>query len=317
MVTVLIHQDTSSVPPMTTPVLDLTTSQSNSPTVNASHLISTETTTTIATTTTLSPPPPQPQQSTTYPILLQRIGELEQHMENLIQDKLALEERLNKHRSRLYNLEDLNITQKVSKAIDKIVTNAVDWAMQAPLRARFSDLPAKSLERDYSNQLLADLDEARRKKRKKRDLPRTPSGSPPPQPPPPPPPAGASGAISTSRASGSTQLPTPPPTPSTDTNQGNQQQGNGALSSSKSAALTPQSMAWTTSDTRYESAGFAATHETSPADYLMNDDSILNEHVHFYVDEDTENDHLPKVDMRKDWWKPLPEEERSTTPEPA
>nr|GEV94965.1 hypothetical protein [Tanacetum cinerariifolium] len=85
-------------------------------------------------------------------------------------------------------------SEKVSKAVDEIVTDTVDWAMQAPLRARFSDLPANSLERDYSNQLLADLDEARKKKRKKRDLSRTPSGSPPPQPPSPPPPAGASGA---------------------------------------------------------------------------------------------------------------------------
>ncbi|GJT24600.1 hypothetical protein Tco_0894537 [Tanacetum coccineum] len=146
-------------------------------------------------------------------------------MANLIQDKSDLEERLNKHGSRLYNLENLNIPQKVSKAVDEIITNAVDWAMQAPLRARFSDLPTvdmkkilqqrmfednsykahevhknlfearqKSLERDYSNQLLAYLDEARRKKRNKCDSPRTPSGSPPPQPPPPPPPAGASSA---------------------------------------------------------------------------------------------------------------------------
>ncbi|GJZ05561.1 hypothetical protein Tco_0539354 [Tanacetum coccineum] len=83
---------------------------------NAPLPTSTATTTTITTTTTLPPPPPQPQQSTTDPILLQRIGEHEQHMANLIQDKSALEERLNKHGSRLYNLENLNIPQKVSKA---------------------------------------------------------------------------------------------------------------------------------------------------------------------------------------------------------
>nr|GEY18741.1 hypothetical protein [Tanacetum cinerariifolium] len=53
-------------------------------------------------------------------------------------------------------------------------------------------------------------------------------------------------------------------------------------------------MAWTTFDTRYESAG-----------------------VHLFDDEDSKNDHLPKDDSRKDWWKQLPEEERSTTPEPA
>nr|GEV07032.1 hypothetical protein [Tanacetum cinerariifolium] len=138
----------------------------------------------------------------------------------------------------------------------------------------------KSLERDYSNQLLSNLDEARRKKRKKHDLPRTPFGSPPPQPHPPPPSAGASGAL-----------------------------GSGALSSSKTAASTPQSMAWTTSDTRYESVGFAATQETSPTDYLMNDDSILDEQVHLSDDEDTGNDHLPKADMREYRWKPLPKEE--------
>nr|GEW56708.1 hypothetical protein [Tanacetum cinerariifolium] len=78
------------------------------------------------------------------------------------------------------------------------------------------------------------------------------------------------------------------PPPSTDTNRGNQQQ-----------------------------ADFVATQETSPTDYLMNDDSILDEQVHFSDDEDTRNDHLPKADKRNDWWKPLPEEERPETPKPA
>nr|GEX42542.1 putative zinc finger, CCHC-type [Tanacetum cinerariifolium] len=161
------------------------------------------------------------------------------------------EERLDKHGSRLYNLRNLNIPQKVSKVVDDIITDAVDWAMQAPLRARLSDLPAVDMKEilqqrmfkdnsyeahdDHKNLLWADrplsgpglvykkldLDEARRKKRMKHNLPRTPSG--------------------------------------------------GALSSSKSAASTPQSMAWTTYDTRYESAGFDTNHVISPTDYLKND----------------------------------------------
>ncbi|GKC18199.1 hypothetical protein Tco_1014981, partial [Tanacetum coccineum] len=129
---------------------------------------------------------------------------------------------------------DLTVSHPVSKAVDEIVTDAVDWVMQAPLQARFHDLPAvdmkeilqqrmfedksyeahedhknlydalqKSLERDYSNQLLADLDEARKKKRKRR----------------------ASGALGTSGASGSSQLPLPPPPPSTGTSRSAQQQG--------------------------------------------------------------------------------------------
>nr|GEZ17760.1 hypothetical protein [Tanacetum cinerariifolium] len=205
------------------------------------------TTSTVMTTTTIPPPPPQPQQSTTDPTLLKRIDELKQHM--------------------------------VSKAVDEIVTDAVDWAMQAPLRARFSDLPTvdikeilqqrifesksyeahehhkklydaleNSSERNYSDQLLSDLEEAHQKKRKRRDVPRTPSGSPPPQLPHPPPPAGTSGAP-----------------------------GNKALSSSKSAASVPQSMAWTKSDTRYEYADLYGTQALSPTDSLIPHDSVLDE----------------------------------------
>ncbi|GJT63027.1 hypothetical protein Tco_1006560 [Tanacetum coccineum] len=76
-------------------------------------------------------------------------------------------------------------------------------------------------------------------------------------------------------------------------------------------------MAWTTSDTRYESDGVFGTQELSPTDYLMQDDSIPEEKVLLSDDEDSENDHQPKADVRKDWWKPLPEEERPATPEPA
>ncbi|GKD80172.1 hypothetical protein Tco_1342793, partial [Tanacetum coccineum] len=42
---------------------------------------------------------------------------------------------------RLYKLENLDIPHQVSKAVDEIVTDAVDWAIQAPLRDRFRDLP--------------------------------------------------------------------------------------------------------------------------------------------------------------------------------
>nr|GEY09349.1 hypothetical protein [Tanacetum cinerariifolium] len=55
MVSVLIHQDTSSVPPMTTLVIDLMTSQSGSPLPTSSV-----TTSIVMTTTTIPPPPPQP-----------------------------------------------------------------------------------------------------------------------------------------------------------------------------------------------------------------------------------------------------------------
>nr|GEW69418.1 hypothetical protein [Tanacetum cinerariifolium] len=118
------------------------------------------------------------------------------------------------------------------------------------------DALEKSLERDYSDQLLSDPEEARQKKRKRRDFP----------PPPPPLATGTSGST--------------------------QQQGCKAPSSSNSAASVPQSMAWTTSDTRYKL-------------------------VHLSDDEDYRNDHLPTADSRKGWWKPLPTKERPATPKPT
>nr|GEV96230.1 hypothetical protein [Tanacetum cinerariifolium] len=172
--------------------------------------------------------------------------------QSLLQHNLALEERLDKHGSRLYKLENLNIPHQVSKAVDEIVTYTVEWAMQVPLRARFSDLPTIDIKEILQQRMFKNLEEACQKKRKRRDVPRTPSGSPPLQPPPPPPPAGASGAPGTSEASRSSQLPLPPPPSSTGTSGSTQQQGSKALSSSKSAASAPYSMAWTTSDTKYE-----------------------------------------------------------------
>ncbi|GJS11580.1 hypothetical protein Tco_0368376 [Tanacetum coccineum] len=197
--------------------------------------------------------------------------------------------------------------------------------MQASLRARFRDLPTvdikgilqqrmfednshkahevhndlyealqKSLELDYLNQHLADQEEARKKKRKKCAAPRTPFESPPSLPPPPPPPAGASGAPGSA-----------------------QQTGSEALSSSKPAASTQQSMSWTTSDTRFESTDYTTAQELSPTDSLMQDDSIPDEQVHLSDDEDSRNDHLPKADSRQDWWKPLPEEKTPATPKLA
>ncbi|GKF89816.1 hypothetical protein Tco_0263779, partial [Tanacetum coccineum] len=57
--------------------------------------------------------------------------------------------------------------------------------------------------------------------------------------------------------------------------------------------------------------------ELSPTDFMIQDDSIPDEQVHLFDDEDSGNDHLPKSDSQKDWWKPLPEEERPATREPA
>ncbi|GJU13684.1 hypothetical protein Tco_1136080 [Tanacetum coccineum] len=253
MVTVPIHQDTSSVPLMTTPVIDLTVSQPISTTIQA----------------------PLPTS------IAMRIGELEQHMADLLKDNLALEERLDKHGSRLYKLEILDIPYQVSKAVDEIVTDVVDWAIQAPLRDGFRDLPEADIKEILYHRMWETksyeahedhkkLYEALEKKNKRRhESPKTPPGSLPHQPPPPPPPAGPSGTSGASGASGSSQLPPPPPPSSTNQN------------------------------------------------LHMDADSAPDKHVHSSNDKDIGNDHIPKVNLKQDWWKPLCEEDRPATPKPA
>ncbi|GKF15314.1 hypothetical protein Tco_0056776, partial [Tanacetum coccineum] len=162
MVSVTIHEDTSAIPLMTSPVINLV-SRPDSP---------------------------------------NHIGELKQHIADLVDANQALEERLDKHRSRLYRLENQDIPNQVSKAMDEIVMDAIDWAMNAPLKERFRDLPEVDMKEILHNridQLLSDLAEARKKKKKRQGSPKTPSGSPPH---PPPPPAGPSGTSGASGASG-------------------------------------------------------------------------------------------------------------------
>nr|GEU47517.1 hypothetical protein [Tanacetum cinerariifolium] len=265
IVSVTIQQDTYSIPLMITSIIDLT-SRPESPKVHQLLKV-TATKTTITTTTTIHPPPSQPQQSTTDSMLMKCI----------------------------------DIPHQVSKAIDKVVADAVDWAIQASLQNRFRDLPEsdmkeiirqrmwetnsykthedhmqlyealeKSMNCDHSEELLKDMAKAGKKKKKRRDSSKMPLGSPPhqsPPHPPPPPPAGPSGASGSPRGSRSSQVPPPPPPP-TSTNQ---------------------------------------------EDLQMDDDMAPDAQAQSSDDEDIGNAHIPKVNLRQYWWKPL-EEERPATP---
>nr|GFD35929.1 hypothetical protein [Tanacetum cinerariifolium] len=124
MVSVTIQQDMSSIPPMTSAIIDLT-SRPKSP--NVHQQFKTTITETTTTTTTL-PLPSSQHQSTAEAMMMKHIGELEHIMANLIQENKGLEERLDKHGARLYTLEQLDIPHQVSKAVSEVVTEAVDWA---------------------------------------------------------------------------------------------------------------------------------------------------------------------------------------------
>ncbi|GKG10472.1 hypothetical protein Tco_0341872, partial [Tanacetum coccineum] len=129
------------------------------------------------------------------------------------------------------------IDRKIEEMVKEAVTALVQYAMRAPLHARFKDLPTsdmkgillqrmleenyekghedhrlayealqKSILCDESEQFDADKAKERKKMKSKQDSPKTPPESPPP-PPPPPPSSSASGAFGTTGASDFAQDP--------------------------------------------------------------------------------------------------------------
>ncbi|GJV45804.1 hypothetical protein Tco_1430340 [Tanacetum coccineum] len=340
---------------MTSPVIS-PVPRPDSPNVHGP--LPTTTTTTVATTTTTTtlPLPPQPQQGPSDPILIKRMGELEEFIANLVEENQALETRLDKQGSRINKLETMDlpkmireqtvefidsqeIDQKINESVKEVVISSVKHAMRAPLRARFKDLPTsdmkeillqRMLEENYdkghANHRVAyealqdsirhdesedfDVDKAQEetKKKSKQDSPNTLPGSPLSTPLPPPPPSGASGASGTTRASDSAQAPPPPP-PSSTTHQGGHSTSIVTLSSSKTAASAEYS-AWTTTDTRIN-----PSITTIPDDLYMDDETTADEQAYSSGDE-VGRDHIPTVNLRQSWWKPLTED-RPATPEPA
>nr|GFA08537.1 hypothetical protein [Tanacetum cinerariifolium] len=215
--------------------------------------------------------------------------------------------------SSLQHLKQLDIPQQVSIDVSKVVTDAVDWAMQAPLQNHFKDLPEadmkeilhqrmwqtesykshedhmqlfealkKSMNRDHSDELAQDLAEARKKKKKSRELPKTPPGSPSYQPPPPPPPARPFGPSGAPGASGSSQVPPPPPPPPSSTSQESLSKGSAAPSPSKTDA-SAEYQASTMTDIRLR-----PSISLTPADLEMDEDIAPNEQAQLPDDEHIE-----------------------------
>ncbi|GJU59395.1 hypothetical protein Tco_1237161 [Tanacetum coccineum] len=159
MASVTIQQDTSITPPMTSPVIDLV-SRPHSP--NVHWPLPTTTITTAATTTMTLPLPPQLQQGSSESLLIKRMGELEQHIADRVEENQALESRLDKQGSRIRKLETMDwsnmireettkfiesheIDRKIEESVKDVVSLSVKQAMRAPLRARFKDLPTSDM----------------------------------------------------------------------------------------------------------------------------------------------------------------------------
>ncbi|GJT84710.1 hypothetical protein Tco_1066427 [Tanacetum coccineum] len=135
MVSVTIQQDTSIIPPMTSPVIDLVT-RPDSP--NVHWPLPTTTTTTAApttTTTTTLPLPPQPQQGSSDSILIKRMGELEQHIANLAEENQALETRLDKQGNRIHKVETMDWPKMIrEQTVEFIESQEIDRKIEESVK---------------------------------------------------------------------------------------------------------------------------------------------------------------------------------------
>ncbi|GKE56689.1 hypothetical protein Tco_1495874 [Tanacetum coccineum] len=139
MVTVPISQASSSVPPLSTPIIDLSPPKPASSTTQAPIFTATTTTT-----TTTLPPPPQ-QQSTTESELVERVTALENKFSDLEQNNKNFDNTTRNLGSRVYTLELRDLPHKIDEAVRENVKEAVQIALQAPLRDRFRDLSEEDM----------------------------------------------------------------------------------------------------------------------------------------------------------------------------
>nr|GEZ35826.1 ribonuclease H-like domain-containing protein [Tanacetum cinerariifolium] len=195
----------------------------------------------------------------------------------------------------LTSMISTDIPHQVSKAVDEVVTDAVDWAMQAPLQNRFRDLPEADM-KEILHQRMWETDsykshedhmqlyEALEKlmnpdhfeeSQVTKNATRVSNSS-------------ATSSSSTSRSTWSFRI------------------------SWSFWILT--STATTSSTSIYQSRSLSIS--LTPTDLQMDDGMAPDEQAQSSDDEDIRNTHIPKVNLRQDWWKPL-EEERPVIPEPA
>ncbi|GJW32679.1 hypothetical protein Tco_0052711 [Tanacetum coccineum] len=119
MVTVPIYQASSSVPPLLTSVIDLSSPKPASSTTQAP--IFTATTTTTPTTL---PPPPQ-QQNITELELVECVAGLEKKLSDLEHNNKNLDNATRNLRSRVYTLELRDLSHKINEAVRENVKEAV------------------------------------------------------------------------------------------------------------------------------------------------------------------------------------------------
>ncbi|GJU44706.1 retrovirus-related pol polyprotein from transposon TNT 1-94 [Tanacetum coccineum] len=295
MVTVLIHQASSSVPPLSTPVIDLSPPK-HAPSTTQAPIF---TTTTATTTTTLPLPPPPQQQSSTDSELVARVTALEKKFFDLEQKSKNLDNTTQNLGSRVFTLELRDLPHKIDETVRKSVKEAVHVALQAPLRDRFIDLPEANMKEMLPQQMfesgsykshpehvaLYEALEASMERAQRDEL---------------------FAEKAKSRKRRCDDQDPPPPLPDSDQSKKKRHASDASGSSQPPA---PQSSAWKTSDTR-EAPSSSSKQQSCPYSEQQVEDVPMPDTTHLYDLEDTDYAHLPKIKPRLEWLKPILKEDR-------
>nr|GEU65663.1 retrovirus-related Pol polyprotein from transposon TNT 1-94 [Tanacetum cinerariifolium] len=151
MVIVSIHQASSSVPPLSTPIIDHSLPKPVSSTTQPLIFIATTTKTTTL-------PPPLQQQSTTKSELATRVTTLEKKLFNFEQKSNTLDNTTQNLRSRVFTLELWDLPHKINQTVNEVVKEAVH----------------ASMERANKDEFLAKKDKSRKRRRDDQDPPPPP-----------------------------------------------------------------------------------------------------------------------------------------------
>ncbi|GJY66408.1 putative reverse transcriptase domain-containing protein [Tanacetum coccineum] len=135
IVTVPIHEASSSVPLISTPIIDLTPPKLVSPPIQEPIF-----TATTATTTTLPLPPPPPQQSTTVPEITTYVSALEKICANFEKKNKLRDKTTQDLSSRVYTLKNYDLYLKIDKYVNEVIKEVVHNALQALIYEHFRDL---------------------------------------------------------------------------------------------------------------------------------------------------------------------------------
>ncbi|GKA71806.1 hypothetical protein Tco_0778022 [Tanacetum coccineum] len=263
MVTVSIHQASSSASPLSTPIIDLTHPKPVS--LPAQEPVFTAATTAIIATTTkpLLPPPPPQQQSTTDPELANCVSALEEICANLAKKNKLQDQTTQALSSRIFTLENHDLYSKIDNYINETVKEAVQNTLQAqPEHTALCEALEASMDRKNREEFVKATTKSHKRHRDDQD---------------------------------------PPLPPLKDSDQNKKKMHDSDTSASKQSQAQT-SLSWKTSDTR-EAPSSSSKQNTAPQSKLPVDDFPITDDAHISDTEDNDANHLPKIKTIPDWLK--------------